>query len=167
MPRAPRNVSPSSYAEHMSPLPEGMTPSQVGERAEAAVLAALACAGKEVLIPFGQRRYDLAFEEDGRLVRVQCKSGREQNGAINFRTYSIGRGPARDYREDADVFGVYCHDRGEVYLVPVNEVPSVAAALRLRPTRNGQESRVRWASQYLLTGSGPAEELTPTPPNTR
>lgn len=135
----------------MSPLPSGMTPSQVGERAEAAVLAALACAGKDVLVPFGgQRRYDLAYEENGRLVRVQCKSGREEKGAIVFRIYSISRGPARDYRDDADVFGVYCHDRGEIYLVPVGDVPSFAAALRLDPPKNGQRSGVRWAEPYLL-----------------
>ena|SRR5687768_4706586 len=93
-----------------------MMPSEIGERAEAAVLAALTCAGKQVLVPFGgQRRYELAYEEAGRFVRVQCKSGRERSGAIVFRTYSVGRGPARDYREEVDVFGVYCHERGEVY----------------------------------------------------
>ena len=54
----------------MSPLPPGMTPSQVGERAEAAVMAALAAAGKRILAPFGQQRYDLAFEENGRIVKV-------------------------------------------------------------------------------------------------
>lgn len=55
-----------------------------------------------------------------------------------------------DYREDVDFFGVYCHDRGEVYLVPVMDVPLRGAHLRLEPARNGQQSGVRWASQYLL-----------------
>jgi hypothetical protein len=129
-----------------------MTPSQIGERAEAAVLAALVCAGKQVLVPFGgQRRYDLAYEESGRLVKVQCKSGRERKGVIEFRTFSVGRGPARDYRGEADLFGVYCHDRDEVYMVPVADVPPRSAHLRVLPTRNGQESRIRWASDYLLT----------------
>jgi hypothetical protein len=114
-------------------------------------LAALVRAGKEVLVPFGgHRRYDLAYEEGGRLIKVQCKSGRERSGAITFRTYSVGRGPAKDYRGDVDVFGVYCHDRGEVYLVPVKDVPFRAAHLRLSPARNGQESGVRWAAGYLL-----------------
>lgn len=130
-----------------------MTPSEIGERAEAAVLAALASAGKHVLMPFGgQRRYDLAYEEAGRLVKVQCKSGRERKGAIIFRTHSVGRGPPMDYREDVDVFGVYCHDRGEVYLVPVGDVPPRGAHLRVNPARNGQLSGVRWAAPYLLTG---------------
>jgi hypothetical protein len=115
-----------------------MTPSQIGERAEAAVLAALVAAGRQVLLPFGgQRRYDLAYEEEGRLIRVQCKSGRERKGAIVFRTHSVGRGPPLNYRQDADVFGVYCHDRREVYLVPVSDVPQSGAHLRLSHARNG------------------------------
>ena len=128
-----------------------MLPSEIGERSEAAVLGALACAGKQVLVPFGgQRRYDLAFEEGDRLVKVQCKTGREVNGVIVFHTYSLGRGPMRDYRGDVDVFGVYCHSRGEVYLVPVEALPLRTATLRLEPTRNQQRAGVRWASDYLL-----------------
>ena len=55
-----------------------------------------------------------------------------------------------DYRGDADMFGVYCHDRGSVYLVPVEDVPRSAGMLRLEPPRNGQKERVRWASKYLV-----------------
>lgn len=131
---------------------EGMTPSEIGERAEAVVLAALTSAGKKVLMPCGgQRRYDLAYEEAGRLVKVQCKSGRERDGVILFQTHSVSCGPARDYREDVDSFGVYCHDRGEVYLVPVHDVPPRVAHLRVRAPLNHQQARIRWAGQYLLS----------------
>lgn len=136
-----------------------MTPSEIGERAEAAVLAALVCTGREVLVPFAShRRYDLAYEEEGRLVKIQCKTGSERGGVIAFRTASLGRGPARDYSGDADVFGVYCHSRGEVYLVPVADVPSRIAYLRLHPTGNGQEVGIRWASHYLLARLAVAPE---------
>jgi hypothetical protein len=128
-----------------------MTPSEIGTRAEAAVLAALVLAGKHVLLPFGeQRRYDVAYEEKGRLVKVQCKTGSVRNGAISFRTHSVGRRSILDYRDDVDFFGVYCHDHRHVYLVPVGDTPLRTASLRLTPTRNGQESGVRWASRYLL-----------------
>ena len=128
-----------------------MTPSEVGERAEAAVLAVLARAQKHVLLPFGgQRRYDLAYEDDGQLVKVQCKTGREVNGAIVFRTCSEIYGKARDYTGDIDLFGVYCHDRDEVYLVPVDDVPPRGAHLRLRPALNGQRARIRDAAQYVV-----------------
>jgi hypothetical protein len=62
----------------------------------------------------------------------------------------VVRGSIRNYRDDIDFFGVYCHDSGEVYLVPVDDVPSRVASLRLSPARNGQQVGVRWASQYLL-----------------
>jgi ArsR family transcriptional regulator len=134
-----------------------MLPSEIGERAEAAVLAALVGAGKHVLRPFGeQRRYDLAYEENGRLIKVQCKSGSVQKGAIRFPTRSVGRRSVRDYRGDVDFFGVYCHDRREVYLVPVADVPSRLASLRFTPARNGQKVGVRVAAPYLLS----AQQLT-------
>ena len=133
-----------------------MLPSRVGERAEAVVLAALAAAGKQVLIPFGGHLpYDLAYEENGRLIKVQCKSGRQRDGVIVFRTCYVGRGPVRDYRGAADVFGVYCHDRGEVYLVPVEDVPLRGAHLRLEPPKNKQSKGIRMAADYLLTAEVP------------
>jgi len=125
-------------------------PSQIGERAEAAVLAALVAAGKDVLVPFGQRRYDLAYEDEGRVVKVQCKAGLLQNGFLTFRTHSVGRRELRDYRGEVDFFAVYCHERGEVYLVPIEDVPPSRATLRLSPTLNGQGVGVRHASRYLL-----------------
>lgn len=138
-----------------------MTPSEIGERSEAAVLAALVCAGKHVLLPFGeQRRYDLAYEEGGRLVKVQCKTGWLRKGAIEFRTQSMVRGSIRDYRADVDLFAVYSHDLRSVYLVPVDDVPFKSRAnLRLSPPKNGQQSKIRWASDYLLT-SDPDPSLT-------
>lgn len=136
-----------------------MLPSEIGERAEAAVLAALAGAGKRVLLPFGDRRYDLAYEENGRLVRVQCKAGSVRKGAVCFRTHSVGRSSIRDYRGEVDLFGVYCHERGEVYLVPVHEVPTRRGSLRIAPTRNGQTTGVRLAADYVIAParSGTAE----------
>ena len=139
-----------------------MTPSQIGERTEAAALAALVCAGKQVLLPFGeQRRYDLAYEEDGRLVKVQCKTGRLHDGIIDFRTMSIVRGAIRDYLEDVDFFAVYCHELGNVYLVPVRDVPARSrACLRIDRPRNSQRSRIRWADPYLLDPRGEQLDLS-------
>ncbi len=54
-----------------------MKPSEIGERTEIAVMAALVEAGLRVLVPFGgYHRFDLAFEVGDRIVKVQCKSGR-------------------------------------------------------------------------------------------
>ena len=111
----------------------------------------LAATGKQVLMPLGSHhRYDLAYEEDGKLVKVQCKTGRLRKGALTFRPCSLGRGPARDYRGEVDFFGVVSHEREEIYLVPVADVPARLAHLRLTPAKNGQVSGVRLASDYLL-----------------
>ncbi|MFN2593451.1 MAG: group I intron-associated PD-(D/E)XK endonuclease [Actinomycetota bacterium] len=130
-----------------------MNPSEVGARSEAAVLAALTATGKEVLLPFsGHQRYDLAYEQDDRLVKVQVKTGRERGGVILFPTHNINRsGGRRDYREDADFFGVYCYEIEQVFMIPVAEVPLREASLRLRDTKNNQRTRVRWARDYLLS----------------
>lgn len=130
-----------------------MLPSEIGERAEAAVIAALVAAGKRILLPFGDRRYDIAYEEEGRLVTVQCKSASLREGALSFRTHSVGRSGIRDYRGEVDLFGVYCHERAEVYLVPVNDLPPWRATLRLTPARNGQSTGVRLASDFVLRPS--------------
>lgn len=145
-----------------------MLPAEIGERTEAAVLAALAAIGKRVLVPFGQQRFDLAYEEDGRIVKVQCKTGALRKGAVAFRTCSVGRflgsATVRDYREDVDFFGVYCHPRREVYLIPVGDLPLRGAHLRVEPPRNNQHARVRFASDYLIWKDGSPVGYEPAQP---
>lgn len=117
-----------------------------------------------VLTPWGENcRYDFVVETDeGQLLRIQCKTGRLRDGAVRFPPRSLTyhhplnrrTGPtdtaSRDYRGQADLFGVYCVETGKVYLVPVDEVPTTLAALRTEPTRNGQKAGIRWAAQYEL-----------------
>jgi hypothetical protein len=133
-----------------------MTPSQVGERAEAAVMAALAHSGKRVYIPIGASgRCDLVFEDDAGLHRVQVKNGVLRDSIVCFRTASNTKNIPKDYRGDIDFFGVYCHDLESTFLVPVGVVPLRAGYLRVRPTRNGQAQNIRWAEQYRLDWSPP------------
>jgi hypothetical protein len=47
-------------------------------------------------------------------------------------------------------FGVYCHETGAVYPVPIDEVGHHTAALRVDPARNGQRRRIRLAADYQL-----------------
>ncbi|MBT5636233.1 MAG: hypothetical protein HOJ23_11670 [Gammaproteobacteria bacterium] len=130
------------------------SPKTIGERSEGMVLAALLRAGKVVLQPFGDnQRYDLVVDEDGKFIRVQCKTARLKNGALAFDTCSSqthrGKGK-QDYRGQADLFGVYSPDRDAVYLVPVEDVGVTQARLRLSKPRNGQSKGVRFAADYLL-----------------
>jgi len=129
-------------------------PKTIGERSEGMILAALLRAGKVVLSPFGDnQRYDLVVDEDGTFIRIQCKTGRVKDGALEFVTCSSqahrGKG-TQNYRGQADLFGVYSPDLDKVYLVPVGEVGTRQANLRLRPPRNGQVKNVRMAQDYEI-----------------
>lgn len=132
--------------------------SHIGEVSRTQVIAALARAGKEVLIPLGDyRRYDLVIDDGGKFARVQCKTGRLIAGVIGFDTCSIdsrsvkGRCLRRPYEGDIEYFGVYCPDNNKVYLVPVRDAPKNRCFLRVEPPRNGQRTRVRWAQDYELS----------------
>jgi hypothetical protein len=130
-------------------------PVDVGQRTEAAILSELVRRGYSVLLPFGvNQRYDLVLDLDGKFVRAQCKTGRLRNGVVFFSTKSVQsntrRAVIRNYDGDADVFLAYCPATARVYCVPVEEAPTTYMYLRVKPTRNGQKHRVRWASDYEL-----------------
>jgi PD-(D/E)XK endonuclease len=119
-------------------------------------MLALTSAGYSILLPFGENtRYDLAIEEDGRLSRVQCKTGRLHNGAVLFKTASTyshhprPKAATRSYHGEIDYFGVYCPANGSVYLIPFEAAPNRStAALRVDAARNGQVKRIRRAADY-------------------
>lgn len=82
-------------------------------------------------------------------TRVQCKTGRVRKGALVFNCKSTdhGRGPGT-YLGLADLFGVYCPTTDSVYLVPVRDVPTSYAYLRIEAPRNNQQSGIRYAADY-------------------
>ena len=130
-----------------------------GEITEIMVLARLIELGYSCLIPWGHdHRYDIAIDDDGKLIRVQCKTARylEEQGCLDFNTaitYArVGGKPhiRKGYKGEADYFGVYSPDTGKVYLVPVDDVPSHSAILRLYETKNNQQKGVRWAKDYEI-----------------
>lgn len=127
--------------------------SSIGNKTEAMVLAALVQVGYEPLIPFGGGHpYDIALDDGGKLTRIQCKTGRLlKEGVVYFPTAIWCRNLSyRSYRGDVDFFGVYCADTGQVYLVPIADVPERGASLRVVPPRNGQTRGVRWAKDYVI-----------------
>ena len=144
-----------------------MTPSQVGERAEAAVVAALVRDGKIVYVPVGASgRCDLIFQDDQGLHRVQVKNGKFRNGIVTFRTASNTKNVPRDYRGEIDFFGVYCDALGSAFLVPVTAVPLRAGHLRVAAPRSGQRHGIRWAEQFRLDWSPPVldDDFSVEPP---
>ena len=109
-------------------------------------------AGAHVYLPaFGSDgRIDLIYVQDGNAVRVQCKSACRIGGSLRFWTCSNTANIPLLYTGEIDQFGVYSADTEMVYLVPAAEVPSRACSLRLAPTGNGQQARVRWAHDFEL-----------------
>lgn len=132
-----------------------MNTKSIGDISEVMVMAALLRCGAAVLKPVGDnQRYDLVVDLDGCFSRVQCKTGRLKDGRIAFPTCSsyahrgrVGKG----YLGEADVFGIYCPENDRVYLVPVEQCGGRMAHLRCDPTKNGQTSGVRLASEYEVS----------------
>ncbi len=112
--------------------------------------------GYEVLQPFSDLRYDLAYiSAEDRFIRVQCKSARlsKDGSCLLFNTSSLpgGRGIPKSYRGEVEYFGIYSSDTGKVYLVPVDVVPPIGAGcLRIEKTKNNQDKKVNWAKDYEL-----------------
>lgn len=133
-------------------------PKDVGDRSTLAIMTALRELGYAMYVPFGENtRVDLVIEKHGRLLRVQCKTGRLRSGTVRFATCSsYAHHPApkitrRTYAGEIDLFAVYCPQNGGVYLVPLEHVPQERQAmLRVEPTRNNQRKRVRFAANYEI-----------------
>ncbi|HEY1285818.1 MAG TPA: group I intron-associated PD-(D/E)XK endonuclease [Solirubrobacterales bacterium] len=124
-----------------------------GNRAEAAILAALVNRGFDVLVPFGEGQpYDLAVDLVGAgCLKVQCKTAWRNGGCMRFNTRTTDHGRGRlSYEGHADIFGVYFPPTEDIYLVPLDAVASTSGWLRLEPTRNNQKRRIRMAEQYEL-----------------
>lgn len=132
--------------------------SRLGNVARGALIAAFLQMGKCVLVPLNDdQRYDLVIDDGGRLIRIQCKSARLINGAIVFHTSSYNTSTGhRNYRGDADFFGVYCPALQTCYLVPVDDAPDRECRLRVNPSRNKQSRRIRLAQDYLIPNTMPA-----------
>lgn len=133
-------------------------PNRIGDISQIKVLAALVGAGKFMLAPvFHSLRYDLAMDDEGRISRIQCKTGHITRGAVVFPTYSLRaakretewRRVAADYQGQVDFFGVYCPENEKVYLVPIAVACGKrGCSLRLEPTKNNQRKLIRWAKDF-------------------
>jgi len=121
------------------------------------VLSRLLGLGVSVSVPFGDSdRYDLVVDDDGTLLRVQCKTGSWVNGTVRFRLYSStvrgGERVDRSYSSTAvDAFAVYSPRTDVVYWVPIDETGSGEMRLRVaEPEPKAPDSRINWAEEFLL-----------------
>ena len=138
--------------------PKRHTQKTVDISEQAAITRLLQC-GYVVLQPIGQmHRYDLVIEDaEGKFWKIQCKTGwlNEDKSIIKFATassmnYTVKNKGWRGYRGQCDYFCVYIEELNKVYLLPVDDVGTSLATLRLVPSKNNQEKFVRWAKDYEL-----------------
>lgn len=127
-----------------------------GDLSVARIVARLVELERVVSIPFGDNaRYDLIVELVDRLLRVQCKTGRLEGGAIVFPVSSSAahRGDGRrSYHGEVDAFAVHCPDTLQVLWIPFEAVADCRkeARLRVNESLNGQRRRVRPVGPFLL-----------------
>ena len=131
---------------------------QVGDVSEAILMATMLKNRWVVLLPFGERhRYDLVLEDKGAFLRVQCKTGRLRAGAIRFNTSSVVRdAQTKKYIKryygpsDIDLYGVYCPEMDQCYLIPVLEVARTEGCLRVVPSLNSTRNGGHLAELYEI-----------------
>ena len=104
-----------------------LTPSEKGAIAEAAITAAAVKLGIVVLRPVVEgRRYDLVFDIDPELMRIQCKSGTPKGDVIVAHTETSRHTPGGYVRttygpREIDAFAIYVPELYSCYLLPIAE----------------------------------------------
>jgi hypothetical protein len=110
------------------------------------------------------KRYDLIFDIDNRLLRIQCKWAARKGDVIvvGMRTsrYTTAGHVRSVYTSDeVDAIAAYCADLRQCFLLPISEFDGQSYLhLRLAPCRNNQSVGVKWAAQYRLGAVAQLEE---------
>ena len=134
------------------------TPTEKGNIAELMIAAKAVQARIAVARPVNEGlRYDLIFDTDDRLFRVQCKWASLCDGFVRVAIRTSRHSPVRGYlmttysTSEVDLIAAYCQERDTVYVLPIAEFAGRSVVhLRLKPTRNNQSTFVRWARDYEL-----------------
>jgi len=125
-----------------------------GDISEAAINLEFVKKGYTVCTPNGEnQRYDFIVEKDGIMQRVQCKTGRLENGTLVFNCCNGNNASSNgtsDYRGDVELFGCYNSELDEVFVIKVDDCARTICTLRLQETKSNQKKFVKWAKDYKL-----------------
>ena len=137
-----------------------LTTDQKGNIAETAIVAAAIKLGIDVYRPVGEGgRYDMIFEVEDRLYRVQCKWAPRHKDVVVLRCYSSRRSRDGLLRRkyvagEFDAFAAYCPDTELCYFLPYELFDGrTQVHLRLAPCENNQKVGVHWASDFEFTAT--------------
>jgi hypothetical protein len=128
-----------------------------GDLAELMVAADLLRRGYKVAFPYGEDwDFDLIFERDERLERVQVKHTTSNGEFISVKrcSHSLTKGRVRATKRYTaamiDWLAVYDAPRDRCYYVPATELAAGRRELilRLTPPRNNQRAGIRYAEDY-------------------
>jgi hypothetical protein len=131
---------------------ETIHPKSRGQQSEAAVLHAFVSRGIPVLQPFGDNeRYDIVVEIADTFYKIQIKTGRLENGRVQFETRSSGtltRNIGKEgYEGQIDAFAVYSPDSGDTYVIPISDAPRTSMSLRIEEPEKASPN-VNWADDF-------------------
>lgn len=110
--------------------------------------------GFYVSIPFsGSCKYDVVADINGKLIRIQCKTAKYENGVILFSTSRQTTNTQKTTRyfytsDEIDYFYTCWNNYG--FLIPVAETSGVGKTLRLEKPKNGMQSQMNVANDYLI-----------------
>jgi len=129
-------------------------PKERGQRSEAAIIFEFVQRGLTVLEPFGDNeRYDIVIEEAGRFYRVQIKTGRLENGCVQFQTQSSGtltrKVEKEGYEGEIEIFAVYSPETERSFVVPIVEAPRTTMNIRIEESEKTSPN-TNWAEDYTL-----------------
>jgi len=143
-----------------------LTTDQKGNIAEAAIVATAFKLGIDVYRPVGEGgRYDMIFEVEEHLIRVQCKWAPRHGDVVVLRCYSCRRNRdglvRRKYMAgEIDALAAYCPDTDSCYYLPF-DLFSGRSQVLLRPDL-ARTTRA-WVSTGRRTTNSPLQ-LAPAGP---
>src|SRR5215210_5248960 len=126
-----------------------------GAIAETAIAAAAVEMGIFVLRPLVEgRRYDLLFDVDHRLYRVQCKWARHCGAVLIVNLESCRHTPhgyvrTKYDRAEIDAVVAYSRELKRCYWLPIDVVEGMRSiSLRPAPAANNQQLAINFAADY-------------------
>jgi len=121
--------------------------SQIGFQSEVSAIAALVMRGHNVFVPLGPPRHaDFVVEREGRIQRVQCRTGRVVDNIVRFTAFG-----AR-YNGTVEAFVVFCPELDKLYWIPLSDVEPKAkwGKLRLELPKQIHPRRGKMAADYEI-----------------
>ena len=103
-------------------------------------------------------RYDLIFDLEPGLSRVQCKWATLVGDVVSVRCYSCRRTRSgqlkRGYSSDEiDATAAYCSDLNRCFYFPIHRLDGRATIqVRLRPALDNQQLGINWADEFAFEG---------------